>query len=350
MKRLGVILVMIVVVSCPLVSYGNTLSAFGTATINGVMSTGEWDKAAKIDFLVNVPPGAGGGTVPATLFVMNDEKNIYLALKFAQSSFGKSTQFNADFDNNNNGVANDGDDVIAMYVNPPQPPSFADLYRYSCPGSPAGSADCFTFDSAPKGGILPAGTSDGTAVALNNGSLTIIEMSHPLKSSDLLHDFSLNPGSVVGLRATLKLLGTAESVPTDTVLPAAGSGSNYELVKIASQVLQAVIDIKPGSRVNNINRGSEGKIPVAVISDADFNAFLIVDRSSLTFGRTGEEQSLAFCNTGSEDVNGDGLPDLVCHFTTKLTGFQTGDVSGILNGHTTDGMVFTAEDSVRILH
>lgn len=361
MKRLGAILIMIVVVSCPLVSYGNTLSAFGTASIDGIMSTGEWDKAAKIDFLVNVPPSTGGGTAPATLYVMNDETNLYIALKFSQSSFGKSTQFYAYFDNNNNDIANDGEDIIAMYVNSPLPPSFVDLYRYTCLGSPAGSAGCFAPDSDPNGGILPAGMPDGAAVALNSGTLTVIEMSHPLKSADSLHDFSLNPGSVVGLRTTLKLLGNVPSsppgpggimlpsVPTDTVLPAAGSADNYEHVVIASQILQAVIDIKPGSRVNSINRGSEGKIPVAIISDANFNAVALVDRSTLTFGRTGDEQSLAFCNAGAEDVNSDGLPDVVCHFSTKLTGFQPEDESAILKGRTTAGASFTAKDSIRIV-
>jgi hypothetical protein len=38
----------------------------------------------------------------------------------------------------------------------------------------------------------------------------------------------------------------------------------------------------------------------------------------LTFGRTGKEQSLAFCNTGGEDVNGDGLSDLVLSFRDAI--------------------------------
>jgi hypothetical protein len=353
MKKLGVILIMIVVF-LPLVSYGSTLSALGTATIDGVISPGEWDNAAKIDFLVNVPPSYGGGTAPATFYVMNDGTNIYLAIKFVQSSYGKSTQFSADFDNNNNGIADDGEDIIATRITPPSSPSFADFYRFASANPP------FVEDTVapdPNGGIPPAGTEDGAGAASNNGTLTVIEMSHPLKSGDT-HDISLNPGSTVGLRVTLRLLAPIPgppgmaglSVPTDTTLPAAGSGSNYELVKIASQVIQAKIDIKPGSRVNSINRDSEGKIPVAIVSTSDFNAPALVDRSSLTFGRTGDERSLAFCNAGSEDVNGDGIPDLVCHFTTKLAEFQPGDDSGVLKGHTTDGTIFTAKDSVRIVH
>ena len=56
------------------------------------------------------------------------------------------------------------------------------------------------------------------------------------------------------------------------------------------------IDIKPGSHHNTINPKSKGKIPVAILSTEDFDAPSKVDRDSLTFGSTGEEDSLAFCN------------------------------------------------------
>jgi hypothetical protein len=38
-----------------------------------------------------------------------------------------------------------------------------------------------------------------------------------------------------------------------------------------------------------------------------------------------------------EDVNGDGLPDLVCEFRTSLTGFHLEDAEAVLKGGTTDG-------------
>lgn len=55
------------------------------------------------------------------------------------------------------------------------------------------------------------------------------------------------------------------------------------------------------------------------------------------FGRTGDEGSLAFCGEIAEDVNADGRLDLVCHFTTQKTGFQSGDTEGILKGQTKGG-------------
>jgi hypothetical protein len=113
------------------------------------------------------------------------------------------------------------------------------------------------------------------------------------------------------------------------------------------------IDIKPGGVPNSINRESMGTIPVAILSsptfDAPFDAPSDVDTTSLTFGRTGDETSLAFCGSTAEDVNGDGLLDVVCHFDTQTTGLLLGDTQGVLKGETVDGVPIKGTDSVRIL-
>jgi len=109
------------------------------------------------------------------------------------------------------------------------------------------------------------------------------------------------------------------------------------------------IDVKPGSEANPINATSKGKIPVAILSTADFDALSMVDTTSLTFGKTGVEPSLAFCSNESEDVNEDGLFDLVCHFYTQDTGFQIGDTEGILKGQTVDGIPVEGSDSVIVV-
>lgn len=109
------------------------------------------------------------------------------------------------------------------------------------------------------------------------------------------------------------------------------------------------IDIKPGSNINPVNRKSKGKIPVAILSTSDFNARKMVDRDSLTFGATGDEDSLAFCTPRREDINGDHLKDLICHFYTKKTGFQCGDTKGILKGQLLDGTPIEGSDLVRIV-
>jgi len=110
------------------------------------------------------------------------------------------------------------------------------------------------------------------------------------------------------------------------------------------------IDIKPGGFPNTINSRSNGTIPVAILSTPTFNASARVDSTSLTFGRTGTEHSLAFCNSGGEDVNGDKLPDLVCHFNNSETDFTSGDTQGVLKGKTIDEIPFVGMDSVRIIN
>lgn len=109
------------------------------------------------------------------------------------------------------------------------------------------------------------------------------------------------------------------------------------------------IDIKPGSFPNSINTKSKGTIPVAILSTHDFDATTEVNKDSLTFGATGDEDSLAKCTKSNEDVNGDGLDDIVCHFSTQDTGFLVGDTEGILRGQTNGGTPIEGRDSVRIV-
>jgi hypothetical protein len=111
--------------------------------------------------------------------------------------------------------------------------------------------------------------------------------------------------------------------------------------------VEVAIDIKPGGEPNSINPDNRGNIPVAILSAEGFDATTEIDRESLTFGSTGYEDSLLRCN--DEDVNDDGLPDLVCHFRTRDTGFTDGDSSGHLRGMTSDGEVIVGADSVRIV-
>ncbi len=117
----------------------------------------------------------------------------------------------------------------------------------------------------------------------------------------------------------------------------------------ADGLMPVSIDIKPGSDPNAINSRSRGRIPVAILSNSDFDAPNEVNESSLTFGRTGGEESLAFCAGDGEDVNADGMLDQVCHFDTQDAGFQRGDSEGILRGQTHDGVSIEGRDVVRIV-
>ena len=135
-----------------------------------------------------------------------------------------------------------------------------------------------------------------------------------------------------------------------------GSGVNwaYDNVsrsEIEIETLSVNIDIKPSSYPNSINPKSKGKIPVAILSTMDFYAPAEVDLETLTFGRNGDEDSLAFCNSSPEDVNDDGEEDLVCHFNTQEAGFECGDSEGFLRVQIVDETPIAIEgsDSVRIV-
>jgi len=113
---------------------------------------------------------------------------------------------------------------------------------------------------------------------------------------------------------------------------------DYDLVvtPAAPAVKQVAILIKPGNDdLAPINPKSHGKIPVAILGSSDFNA-LTVDTKSLTFGSTGDENSLAKCNYQGEDVNGDGIVDLMCHFYNQKAGFKYTDAQAKLKGRTKD--------------
>ena len=86
-----------------------------------------------------------------------------------------------------------------------------------------------------------------------------------------------------------------------------------------------------------INPKSHADMRVSILSTPTFNAPARVNMHSLTFGHSGTEKSLAYCETHSHDVNHDHLPDLVCHFQINKMNFQKGDTVGYLQGMLLDG-------------
>lgn len=114
------------------------------------------------------------------------------------------------------------------------------------------------------------------------------------------------------------------------------------------QVQAINIEVRPGSHEYvPLNPNAKGTVPVALLSSKDFNA-LTVDRSSLTFGEKGDEKSLVRCNKDGSDVNGDKLPDLICHFDIQKAQFQIGDTQALING-TNAGKPFTGQGVLKVL-
>jgi 6-phosphogluconolactonase (cycloisomerase 2 family) len=108
-------------------------------------------------------------------------------------------------------------------------------------------------------------------------------------------------------------------------------------------------DDDPGALT--INPKSHQYLRVAVLSSPALNAPAQVSPSSLTFGHSGTEKSLVYCDTRSHDVNHDGLSDLVCHFEMDKMNFQSGDTEGLLQGMLLDGTTqINGKAPVKIAH
>jgi hypothetical protein len=170
------------------------VGGFGTPTIDGVISPGEWSAAGVISFQMNLPASEGGGTQPATVYVMNDATNIYFALTFARSPT-VTTSFGVEFDDNHNGAQDATEDVFVANWDG----GYYDDVRKSNGTAPAD--------------VDESGTNDGTAAAGNDGTNTIIEVSKPLNSGDA-NDFALSAGDTVGAGIFVRII-VGENFPDD---------------------------------------------------------------------------------------------------------------------------------------
>lgn len=110
------------------------------------------------------------------------------------------------------------------------------------------------------------------------------------------------------------------------------------------------IDIKPGDAINSINLSSNGSVPVAILSSADFDARNVNPYSVSMAGASVNLKGKAQTPMASfGDVNGDGRPDLVVHITTQALNLAEGEAEAFLTGYTYGGVPFFGRDSVRIV-
>lgn len=157
--------------------YGETLSGYGTAEIDGVISEKEWDGA-------HIIPVFGGKSEAEMLLVMNDETNLYIGLILIDDSLSSRDQFGVRFDNSHNGVFDTNDDSGAI------------------------AANVFTNDGHFNGTDWIADSRiDGEGAAQNDGTRNFFEYSKPLKSGDE-NDFNLSIGDTIGFCITKVRDGT----------------------------------------------------------------------------------------------------------------------------------------------
>jgi hypothetical protein len=111
-----------------------------------------------------------------------------------------------------------------------------------------------------------------------------------------------------------------------------------------SPTLTVRLDIRPGDLSAQINPRSRGVIPVGILG-SDTLDVADIDVTTLAFGPN--EAAAAHRHGHREDVNYDGIMDLMLHFRTQDTGIACGDESAMLTGETLDGQPIEGSDSIQ---
>ncbi len=119
---------------------------------------------------------------------------------------------------------------------------------------------------------------------------------------------------------------------------------NLRWVSQAPQLWAVQIDVRPDSESNPIQLGSRGVVPVVLYGEVDF-AVEDVDVTTLAFG---PDAAVVAHRNGPhfDDIDGDGLLDMILHHRIADTGLTAYDVEVCLNGQSTDGMPFEGCDDV----
>ena len=146
--------------------------------------------------------------------------------------------------------------------------------------------------------------------------------------------------------------GLADAEIIDTVRVEWPSGVVQELHNVAprqflkiTEPLPVGIDIKPANGTNLIQPFSRLLIPVALLGSARLDV-RDVDLASLGFGPERAPSVRAEGWPSDEDVNGDGLLDLVTAYRTSATGIAPGDTQACLSGELEDGTPFEGCDAI----
>jgi hypothetical protein len=182
----------------------------------------------------------------------------------------------------------------------------------------------------------------GTRLGRSNLFIPVGDVTLP----DLL-SFTVSAGETFGIFAVLRANSSGGSADASQTLTMAFDDDQF-ITAVAfpdDEPLEVAIDVKPGSEPACINPGSKGVIPVAIFGSDELDVTQVV-AASLEFGGLSlRERGKKGPVCSMEDVNEDGIEDLVCHFDVG-TADWTGGTEPTLIGELEDGTEITGTDTV----
>lgn len=163
----------------------------------------------------------------------------------------------------------------------------------------------------------------------------------------LIVDFRLNEGLIeIGEEDDLAMNLVQSQVDIGLIAPEDAADLAMDVLDQVALLVE--IDIKPFSDPNSINPNLAGTIPVAILSSDSFDA-LSVDPSTVTLAgapvallRNGRPRAAT-----DEDVNSDGLLDLVVHVVAQELVLNESDTEATLAGLTFGGTQIEGVDAIR---
>ncbi len=301
-------------------------AACGTPTIDGILSPGEWDGAIPVRFRIWLQECGNtfSTEIPADIMARSDDQNLYVALRLGSDLSASPLELTVQLAGNGSHravVSGDGDDVLSFSWEPGVaggPAQFEDFFGWACLTDDAGSEPqlCTTPDTEGWRAGLLSGTTDGGGAIHHGDGETTIELWHPYTGADP-RDVGVGPGDDISLGIALTVTpqcGTTGYFPQTSYYPSSLGYRSFVLgACTAPPPQQQMIDAgigTPGQTDPFIDFGFNHAIPVTLLGSAALDV-THADPSRLYFD--GAPVTVPY-GTRVEDVNGDGIDDLVAEF------------------------------------